>query len=215
MNIIKRNSMKNFNLWNEIGKSKNIDYIADSILTNRTCEDFYSDEWLYSSYLDKIDINTDSVSILDFGCGIGRNTFGMSYYNSNWTIVGYDNKYMIEHVTEYHSIKYPGNPYPNNLKFEYEWDKVKLLKFDFIICCVVLQHIFEKDLNEYISDFKKMTRNLIVSGRRFNDDNRKNTWEILENNGLIPYRCLKNGVGDVKYEKDGDPDEHLTYIYKL
>lgn len=207
--------MKNFNSWDEIGKSKNIDYIADSILTNRTCEDFYSDEWLYSSYLDKTDINTNSISILDFGCGIGRNTFGMSYYDPNWFVMGYDNKYMIEHAVEYHSIKHSENSYPTNLKFEYEWDKVRLLKFDFIICCVALQHIFEKDLNEYITDFKNMTKNLIVSGRRFNDDGGKNTWEILEKNGLIPCRCLKNGVGDVEYKKDGDPNEHLTHIYKL
>jgi len=31
-----------------------------------------------------------------------------------------------------------------------------------------------------------MTKKLLVSGRRNNDDNHKNTWKILENNGLYP-----------------------------
>jgi hypothetical protein len=59
-----------------------------------------------------------------------------------------------------------------------------------------------------------MTNRLIVSGRRFNDDmvddNYKNTWQILENNGYYP-----SNVNDIKYSIDGDLEEHTLCVYDL
>ena len=98
------------------------------------------------------------------------------------------------------------------------------MKFDCIYSILVFQHIFEEDLCKYIQDIKKMTNKLVVSGRRYNDDidkssgQHKNTWKILENNGLIPYQCIgvRNDVfGEIPYERDGNPNEHLTGLFKL
>ncbi len=62
----------------------------------------------------------------------------------------------------------------------------------------------------YIDSIKKMTDLLIVSGRRLNDDDNKNTWEILENNGLYPINAE-----EINYQVNGDPHEHITCIYNL
>ena len=70
-----------------------------------------------------------------------------------------------------------------------------------------------------MKDIAKMTKKLIVFGRRYNDefltDNNKktifkNTWEIFENYGYYP-----SNISDIKYSIDGDPEEHTMCIYDL
>jgi hypothetical protein len=94
-------------------------------------------------------------------------------------------------------------------------DELKIQKFDTIFCCIVLQHIYEDVLKKYIYDFKRMTSNLVVAGRRFNDDvKRRSTWTILEENGLIPISFL-HGDKIIDYIPEGNPEDHNTAIYSL
>jgi len=199
-----------FNIWENI-KTKSLDDVANLILTNRKASEFFIDEWLYKLCGNK----ENSLSVLDFGCGIGRNSFGMAYYSDQWTITGYDNISMLEKATEYQIIKYNTPLLPINLTFNSMWNVLVNNKFDVIFCCLVLQHIYEEDLNQYLSDFKKMTKRLVVSGRRFNDDVmngvNKNTWKILENNGFYPIQCNRNGL----YSSCGDPNEHFSCVYDV
>lgn len=203
--------MKNtFNGWFYVDQY-NLNKVVDLVLTNGTPETVQSDMWLIPFIGDK----NKSISVLDFGCGVGRNIFDFSHNFPNWKFYGYDNPNMINKANEYSNIRFGKNIQQySNLELFSDWDKLKAIKFDCIYATIVFQHINEKDLNNYLQDIKRMTRKLIVSGRRFNDDmidgKYKNTWQILENNGFHP----KNAK-EINYKIDGDPEEHITCIYDL
>jgi 2-polyprenyl-3-methyl-5-hydroxy-6-metoxy-1,4-benzoquinol methylase len=199
-----------FNGWGKLS-DKNLDEVSHLILTNKKACEFFTDDWLY----DMIGFKEDNINVLDFGCGIGRNSFGMALHSPIWNVVGYDNQQMINKTSEYQLLKYGNNILPSNLTFSSNWDMLKESKFDGILCCLVLQHIHESDLNTYLTNFKKMTKIVIVHGRRFNDDIingvYKNTWKILENNGFYPIQCYGSSV----YSTWGDESEHFTCIYNI
>jgi len=195
-----------FNGWNHIDYN-NLEIVADYILTGKTVNEFNPDTSIYE-LLDK----SRPLSILDFGCGIGRNTYGMGNYSDNWNVVGYDNLKMLNLTSVYCKLKYDRQFL--NVKFINDWELIKSIKFDVIYCSLVLQHIYEKDLNTYLTDFKKITSKLIVHGRRFNDDRidnqYKNTWNILENNGFSPSNRY-----ETDYSIEGNPEEHTLCIYDI
>jgi SAM-dependent methyltransferase len=201
--------MKNtFNGWFYVDQY-NLNKVVDLVLTNGTPETVQSDMWLIPFIGDK----NKSISVLDFGCGVGRNIFDFSHKFKNWKFYGYDNPNMLKKAKEYSIKKFNKNieDYPNIQLFS-EWDTLKSFRFDCIYATIVFQHIHEKDLNNYLQDIKQMTNKLVVSGRRFNDDmvdgKYKNTWQILENNGFYPVNAKK-----INYNVDGNPNEHITCIY--
>ena len=138
----------------------------------------------------------------------------MAEQQKNWKIVGYDSEQMIDRVPEFASIKYK-NGIPNNVQFISDWEQLKLQKFDKIMCIIVLQHIYEKDLVKYIQDFKKMSPFIFVHGRRYNDDiKHRSNWTIIEEQGLIPNKFFKGHIM-IPYSSDGDPNEHNAAQYVL
>jgi SAM-dependent methyltransferase len=199
-----------FNGWLHIDQF-NLNKVIDLVLTNGTPETINSDMWLTPMIGDK----SESLSVLDFGCGVGRNIFDFSHNIPNWKFYGYDNPHMMNKANEYSKIRFNKQicDYPN-LELISDWDILKTIKFDCIYATIVLQHIHEKDLNVYLQYIKQMTHRLVVSGRRFNDDiidgKYKNTWQILENNGFYP-----SNAKEINYKIDGDPEEHITCIYDI
>lgn len=200
-----------FHGWSQIGTYK-LDTVMDFILTGRKASEAKFDFWLTAAVGG---MKSHPMRVLDFGCGIGRNTFGFAKYAPAWTVVGYDNENMISRREEYYKLHYD-LPMPSNAIFSSDWDEVKTQKFDIVFCCLVLQHIYEDALVQYISDFKKMTGRLFVTGRRSNDDPEKHrsTWTILQENGLTPDAFLK-GLEHVPFNPEGDPEEHNTAIYEI
>jgi len=199
-----------FNGWFYVDQY-NLNKVVDLVLTNGTAETIQSDMWLIPFIGDE----NASLSVLDFGCGVGRNIFDFSHKFKNWKFYGYDNLNMLKKANEYSVGKFNKNITDyHNIEMISSWDDLKSMKFDCIYATLVFQHIHEKDLNLYLQDIKQMTNKLIVSGRRFNDDiidgEYKNTWQILENNGYHPSNAL-----DIKYSIDGDPNEHITCIYDI
>jgi SAM-dependent methyltransferase len=203
--------MKNtFNGWLHIDQF-NLNKVIDLVLTNGTSDTIKSDMWLTPLIGDE----SKSLSILDFGCGVGRNIFDFSQNFPNWKFYGYDNPHMLDKANEYSKLKFNKTIYDySNIELISNWEQLKKIKFDCIYATIVFQHIHENDLNLYIQDIKRMTNKLIVSGRRFNDDMAgdvcKNTWQILENNGYYP-----SNASDIKYSVEGDPEEHITCIYDI
>jgi len=199
-----------FNGWSNIGTSK-LDTVMDYILTGRKAAEAKPDMWIVS----QLGSPNDTRTILDFGCGVGRNTFGMASHSPTWTVTGYDNADMLSHCEEYYKLHY-SPPIPPNVHFSSDWEVVKTQKFDNIVCCLVLQHIYEDALSQYIADFKNMTKNLMVAGRRINDDPNKgrSTWTILQENGLTPSVFL-HGATRIPFQPEGEPEEHNVAIYTL
>lgn len=202
--------MKNtFNGWSNVD-IMNFDAVVDLIMTGHTADQMRPDEWLFK-YLED---DNKPLTILDFGCGVGRNSFGLATLHPNWKIIGYDSEQMISRVPEYANINYNGK-IPINLSFISDWEYIKQYKFDRIICIIVLQHIKEYDLGIYLNDFKNMTNFLLVSGRRFNDDvKNRSVWTILEENGFYPEKFMR-GNTIIPYNAEGNPEDHNTALYKI
>lgn len=197
-----------FHGWATVDKM-NIDTVVDLIVTGKTAIEAKPDKWIYK-YLAHSD---EEITILDFGCGVGRNSFGFAMESNKWTITGYDNDAMLSKIKEFSELHYDGK-IPPNLSFTSDWDLVKTKKFDLIICSLVLQHIYEDALIKYIQDFKQMTNKLIVIGRRYNDDKHRSVWIILEEQKLIPIRFYE-GDKLIPYKPEGDPHDHNMAIYVL
>jgi len=155
-----------FNGWFYVDQY-NLNKVVDLVLTNGTAETIQSDMWLIPFIGDE----NASLSVLDFGCGVGRNIFDFSHKFKNWKFYGYDNLNMLKKANEYSVGKFNKNITDyHNIEMRSSWDDLKSMKFDCIYATLVFQHIHEKDLNLYLQDIKQMTNKLIVSGRRFNDD---------------------------------------------
>lgn len=197
----------NFGNWSDIAK-KDIDTVAGYILTGRKADEFGPDSYMY----DYIGSKDSKLVILDFGCGIGRNTYGMSEWSSLWEVTGYDCQEMLNNTKQYKELKYPDKEFPK-LTFDSNWNVVKERKFDVIYCSLVLQHI-PNDIIEYLEDFKVMTKRILVFGRRVVDNKGISTWNIIESVGLIPKYFTFNGK-EVPYTSEGDPEEHHFAIYEL
>jgi adenine specific DNA methylase Mod len=63
--------------------------------------------------------------------------------------------------------------------FGSEWEYIRQDKFDAIMAVLAFQHINEEEIVLYMEDFSRMTNRVLINGRRFNDDGKKNTWDIL------------------------------------
>ena len=185
--------------------------VTDLIVTGRTPEEAKPDEWLYDWFKEDAD---KPLTIMDFGCGMGRNAFGLATHFKNWSVIGYDSEGMISKSKEYCDLHYKG-VYPSNLQFCPDWEELKQVKFDKIICMLVLQHIFEDDLVKYAQDFKGMTKFMLVAGRRFNDGpKRRSTWTILQEQGLTPSRFFDGHV-EIPFEPEGVREGHNIAFYNL
>ena len=112
--------------------------------------------------------------ILDFACGVGRNSYRLQ--NNFKNVYCYDLPNMISIMKSTEKFKKDGT----YLHVYDSWEHVSWRTFDAIFCCLALQHIYEKELLAYMQDFALMTRNLYVFTRSYNDDNKKNMLELLE-----------------------------------
>ena len=170
--------MKNsFNSWNNVNEYS-LETVVDLVLTGGDPDNLNSDYWIFDIIKDKV--TGEDLNILDFGVGIGRNIFNFSKKYPNWNFTGYDNEHMLAFTEQYCVRKFNHNILNfSNVKLESNWDVILKNKYDCIYSTIVLQHIYEDALNVYLNAFKKITNFLIVSGRRLNDDNNKNTWKIL------------------------------------
>ena len=199
-----------FNGWSHLDQYE-LNKVIDLVITKGTIETVYPDTHIFSMFGSP----NESLKILDFGCGVCRNTGYLANTYSNWNIYGYDNDNMLKHASDFCDKKYSMNVNNQlNLTLTSDWESLKTKKFDVIFALLVFQHIYESDINTYLNDIKQMTSTLIVSGRRFNDEiidgKYKNTWQIFENNGLYPINTDSNS-----YKVEGNPEDHTLCVYKF
>ena len=208
--MIKNN---NFGRWDKIEKM-NLEQTVDIVFKGKTVSNADASMGALK-FIGDID---QPLKILDFGSGVGRNAFPMSDYSSKWHIDCYDNIQMHHKAEQFLKERYNKQMSDyDRIKFLTNWQKVKENKYDCIVAILVFQHIIEPELVDYLNDIKKMTRKLVVAGRRCLDgfdipNQKRSVWDILEENGFIPTYCNNQE----KYNnKDGDPDDHFICVYDI
>lgn len=195
-----------FNGWGDV-ENKNLDTIMDMILTGRNANTAMPDDWLLPFFPNNMH------SMLDFGCGIGRNSFSYAHALPEVEITGYDNKAMLSKCMLFYNLRYK-NSYPQNLLFNSDWNTIKNKKFDCILAVLVFQHVSESDIKVYVDDFKKITNFVLIVSRRINDHTKQSTWTMLAEYGLIPVSFYTGSpLRQIEFEPNGDPLEHNIGIF--
>jgi hypothetical protein len=130
-------------------------------------------------------------TVLDFGCGLGRNA---TLFSAASSIIGYDNAVMLNNMDaglkefRYNSL------YP----FE-EWQTLKEIYFsNTIFASLVFQHMSERVLRAYLEDMTTMCHKLHIVSRWYTDEGNKLIWPILKDY----FNCLELYV---------HPDENILY----
>jgi len=138
-------------------------------------------------------------SVLDFACGVGRNSYRLQ---EKFKVVScYDLPNMIAIMRSTKKYRQDGT----YICLHDKWKHVSWMTFDVIFCCIALQHIYEEELMGYLADFAKMTKNLYVFTRSYNDDNKKNMLELLERHFRFvkaldkTYEEVKAAIGEDHY----------------
>ena len=114
----------------------------------------------------------DRGTVLDFACGVGRNTFYLAKICKQ--VYGFDFPNMINMLQGRSAWK----EYSNIEVFS-EWKDLDSLSYDTVYCCIALQHLCTKDMLFYLEQFAKKAKSLYVHGRDFNDHDRDKVCDIV------------------------------------
>ncbi len=109
--------------------------------------------------------------ILDFGAGVGRNTYGLiDICNDVWA---FDFPNMIDMLES--------NPIflDSCITTSSNWNEVRKDKFSAIFSIVVLQHIHKEVVRSYLKDFTYMTDNLYIQSRSYSDYERISMYDLI------------------------------------
>lgn len=114
----------------------------------------------------------DRGTVIDFGCGVGRNTFYLADICNK--VHGFDFPNMLTMLkdrpmyTEY-----------SNIGLYDDWKVLSEKDYDTVFCCISLQHFCSKDVLFYTKEFTRKAKSLYVHGRDFNDYNNDKMFELL------------------------------------
>jgi 2-polyprenyl-3-methyl-5-hydroxy-6-metoxy-1,4-benzoquinol methylase len=114
--------------------------IRERILTG------YKDGKPFTPYVPTVPLPLDIGSVLDFGCGLGRN---FSYLKRTArSVAGFDLPPMIEQCRRHAS---------EEVDFlSSDWEDVRSRPFDLIFASLVLQHVEPDPLRTFLADFSRM-----------------------------------------------------------
>jgi len=145
-------------------------------------------------------------SILDFGCGVGRNTFSLAKKYKYVDVFDFPN--MINMLVQNSKFKIC-----KNIGVYTDWNIVKNRKYDAIFCCLVLQHFHPEDLIVLLEEFTNMTSFLYVGTRSYTDFIHENMYTLLSKKWKlkkghdIDEENIKNAVNEDHYSGVWVPNE--------
>lgn len=109
-------------------------------------------------------------TILDFGCGVGRNSHYLKDKYQN--VISYDLPSMLQF--------YPQEFKSDNITITSDWNWVKTQKVDEVLCSLVLQHLRPTDLERYLNDLLTISDRFIILSRTWQDYTNERTISILK-----------------------------------
>ncbi len=150
----------------------------------------------------------DFGSVLDFGCGLGRNFPSLKAIFDH--VDGYDLPPMIERLES----DEPALASSVRL-ISSDWAAIKERRYDLVVATLVFQHVFERELITYLGDIAAMSPYLWVETRSWNDDRRKSNLEIIRDTGLYEVKHLgleAGGSGSIDEFIGRDSEVHCAML---
>ena len=120
--------------------------------------------------------------ILDFGCGLCRNTIKLQEIAETH---GYDSFEMVSKAIRNVKIN-------KEITLHSYWEHVKTIKYDVVVCSLVLEHIDQHYLDEILQSIAKMTKQLVVVGKTTLDNGESLSHTVEK------YFDLKNAISNIK-----------------
>lgn len=176
----------------DVWLNANKETAGDLILTGYSGE--FKDMPVYEEVIDLAKgVDGRSQYVLDFGCGVGRNSAALSKTYSK--VVAFDLPSMIGLVPEENKL--------NNILYSSDWDKVKTIPYDMVLASLVFQHIHDDELNKYLSELK--ADKIVLHSRTWMDDTGTEVLTIVKNYFNIEH---------ISYTKDpnGNESDHFLAL---
>ena len=127
-------------IWVELAASATEDEIREKILTG------FKDGKPFTPYVPTLALPSPLESVLDFGCGLGRNFPYLKTIASR--VTGYDLPEMIERCRTI-------SPVSVDL-LSSDWDEVRAMRFSMVFASLVLQHVPEEICRQALDGFAVM-----------------------------------------------------------
>lgn len=173
--------------WLAIARAEDPDDVREQILTG------YKAGKPFTPYEPTIPLPQPLTSVLDFGCGLGRNFPFLRTVAPR--LSGFDLTPMIERCRTL--------PAAQGVALFDDWGTVRELRFELIVASLVLQHIDPAQVRERLADFARMAPHVYLLSR-VESDFGTNVFEDIHRTGLFDAReCV---------EVDHDPATHQLRV---
>jgi SAM-dependent methyltransferase len=173
--------------WMSVAEGTDTDEIRERILTG------YKDGKPFTPYVPTVPLRSVLGSVLDFGCGLGRNFPYLT--RTARSVAGFDLPPMIEQcrrlATEHVDL------------LTSDWVQLRVRQFDLIFASLVLQHIEPDPLRRYLADFASMSPEVYLLTRTRTDFNEDLLDVIAESELFDAGECV---------EVDHDPITHQLRV---
>ncbi|HEY7291594.1 MAG TPA: class I SAM-dependent methyltransferase [Vicinamibacterales bacterium] len=126
--------------WSSLAASADADEIKEHILTG------FKDGKPFTPYTPTVPLPAGIGTILDFGCGLGRNFPYLASLAT--TVVGYDLPAMIARCRSLATERVA--------RLEDDWTALRGEPFDLVYASLVLQHVETDSCRTYLADFARM-----------------------------------------------------------
>jgi SAM-dependent methyltransferase len=173
--------------WSAIARDADPDELREHILTG------FKEGKPFTPYVPTVPLPAGLASVLDFGCGVGRNFPYLKTIARQ--IVGFDLPAMIERCRAL-------APGPADRLFD-DWNEVKAQRFDLVVATLVLQHIDATLCRQYLSDFARLAPRAYVLSRAASDFD-ANVFAAIADSGVFDAgECI---------EVEHDPSTHQLRV---
>jgi len=149
----RRRASVGLKFWWDAGASANADDLREHILAG------HKSGKPFTAYVPTIPLPPDLGTVLDFGCGVGRNFPFLKRVATR--VEGYDLAPMIKRCRELAPL--PADDLSD------DWQQVRTRRYDLVFASLVLQHIEPAALREYLEDFARMAPAVYLHTRSEND----------------------------------------------
>lgn len=152
----------------------------------------------------------ESLRVLDFGCGLGRNCLGVARYSDLWSVTGYDLPAMTVRASEYIHKATSDADILRRITITDSLDTaVEEYRPNVVLSCWCFQHIDEWELLDILPWMGENIPRMIVSGRTWMDDGKKSTFALIESCGWkrikIHDRDKRNPLGEHRVVEYASP----------